>query len=118
MIRQMTICDACSLVPYDMGVGVVREWLYDDLDEFDKAEEAGRKKAIAFMVAHGSDLPADHNCTLNTEPTFFEEYGTMCDCACNPRRFEQQREWARKRGVIEPASEAFPNLNLYTVSEW
>jgi hypothetical protein len=95
--RDMKICDDCSLVPYDMGIGVVREWDYEDLDEFDAAHARGLKEQIAFMVEHGTAVAADHACSLNTEPELYEEYGIMCDCACNPRRFEQQRDWAKKQ---------------------
>ena len=94
--RDMKICDDCELVPYDMRIGVVHEWDYEDLDEFDAAHARGLKEQIAFMVEMGNVM-ADHACSLNTEPELYEEYGIMCDCACNPRRFEQQRDWAKKQ---------------------
>ena len=96
VVRDMKICDDCSLVPYDMRIGVVNEWDYDDLDEFDEAEARGLKEQITFMVEMGGEM-ADHACSLNSEPELYEEYGIMCDCACNPKRFEQQREWAKKQ---------------------
>ena len=99
--RNMKICDDCELVAYDMRIGVVNEWDYDDYDEYDKAVAKGRKEQIAFMVEHGKALVADHACSLNTEPELYEKYGIMCDCACNPKRFEQQRDWAKKQRLKE-----------------
>ena len=94
--RDLKICDDCSLVPYDKRIGVVNEWDYDDLDEYDEAVAKGLKEQIALMVELGNELP-DHACALNSEPEVYEKYGIMCDCACNPKRFDQQREWVKKQ---------------------
>jgi len=72
-----TICDDCSLVAYDKGVGVVREWDFDDLDEFDKAEEKGRQTQLDFMLSAGG-MVADHACSAKTAP----ELKIRCDCGC------------------------------------
>ena len=45
-----TICDDCSLVAYDKGIGVVREWDFDDLDEFDKARTGAWQAQVDFMM--------------------------------------------------------------------
>jgi hypothetical protein len=87
-VRDMNICDDCSLVPYDKGIGVVREWDYDDLDEWDEAEAKGKQERIRLMVTMGAELD-DHNCTAQNAP----ELDFQCDCSCNPGRFE----WHRKR---------------------
>ena len=98
--RDMKICDDCSLVPYDMGIGVVHEWDYEDtdeaLDQFDIDEANGLKEQIALMVELGNELP-DHACTLTEDEEAYPKYGIMCDCACNPKRFEHQREWIKKQ---------------------
>ena len=104
IVRNMVLCDDCSLVPYDLRIGVVNEWDYDDLDEFDEAETKGLKEQIAFMVEMGSEI-ADHVCSLYMEPELYEEYGIMCDCACNKNRFKQAREWAKKQRVKEDSIE-------------
>ena len=72
------ICDDCGLIPYDMGIGVVREWDYEDLDEWEKAEEIGRREQVAYMVEVGGMI-ADHACSAQTEP----ELNIQCDCGCN-----------------------------------
>ena len=87
-VRKLAICDDCSLVPYDNGIGVVREWDYDDLDEWDEAEAKGKQERIIFMVTMGTALD-DHNCTVKNAP----ELDFQCDCSCNPGRFE----WHRKQ---------------------
>lgn len=94
--RDMSICDDCLLVPYDQRIGVVNEWDYDDLDEYDDAVAKGLKEQIALMVELGNELP-DHACTLTEDEEAYPKYGIMCDCACNPKRFEHQREWIKKQ---------------------
>lgn len=94
--RDMSICDDCLLVPYDQRIGVVNEWDYDDLDEYDEAVAKGLKEQIALMVELGNELP-DHACTLTEDEEAYPKYGIMCDCACNPKRFEHQREWIKKQ---------------------
>ena len=87
-VRNLAICDDCSLVPYDLRIGVVDEWDYDDLDEWEEAEARAKQERISFMVRIGADLK-DHNCTVKNAP----ELDIQCDCGCNPGRFE----WHRKR---------------------
>ena len=87
-VRDMNICDDCSLVPYDKGIGVVHEGNYDDLDEWDVAEAKAKQERISFMVRIGAELD-DHNCTAKNAP----DLDIQCDCGCNPGRFE----WHRKR---------------------
>ena len=87
-VRNLAICDDCSLVPYDLRIGVVDEWNYDDLDEWEEAEARAKQERISFMVRIGADLK-DHNCTVKNAP----ELDIQCDCGCNPGRFE----WHRKR---------------------
>ena len=87
-VRNLAICDDCSLVPYDLRIGVVDEWNYDDLDEWEEAEARAKQERISFMVRIGADLK-DHNCTVKNAP----ELDFQCDCSCNPGRFE----WHRKR---------------------
>ena len=87
-VRNLAICDDCSLVPYDLRIGVVDEWNYDDLDEWEEAEARAKQERISFMVRIGADLK-DHNCTVKNAP----ELDFQCDCGCNPGRFE----WHRKR---------------------
>ena len=94
--RDMSICDDCLLVPYDQRIGVVNEWDYDDLDEYDDAVAKGLKEQIALMVELVNELP-DHACTLTEDEEAYPKYGIMCDCACNPKRFEHQREWIKKQ---------------------
>ena len=94
--RDMSICDDCLLVPYDQRIGVVNEWDYDDLDEYDDAVAKGLKEQIALMVELGNELP-DHACTLTEDEEAYPKYGIMCDCACNPKRFEHQREWIKNQ---------------------
>jgi len=104
IVRDMVLCDDCSLVPYDLRIGVVNEWDYDDLDEFDEAEAKGLKEQIALMVTMGNELP-DHACTLTEDPDAYPKYGIMCDCACNKNRFKQAQEWAKKQRVKEDSIE-------------
>jgi len=87
-VRKLAICDDCSLVPYDNGIGVVHEGNYDDLDEWDEAEAKGKQERIGFMVTMGAHLD-NHNCAAQNAP----ELDFQCDCSCNPGRFE----WHRKR---------------------
>ena len=75
--RKLDICDDCSLIAYDKGIGVVREWDYDDLDEFDKDHEIGQQKQIDFMLDMGG-MVADHACSAKTEP----DLDIQCDCGC------------------------------------
>lgn len=98
--RKMTVCDDCLLVPYDQRIGVVNEWDYDDLDEYDEAVAKGLQEQIGLMVELGNELP-DHACTLTEDEEAYPKYGIMCDCACNPKRFEHQREWVKKQRVKE-----------------
>jgi hypothetical protein len=90
--RTMDICDDCSLIPYDKRIGVVHEWDYEDLDEFEVAEAEGRREQVAFMATIGGELE-DHECTAKTEP----DLDIQCDCGCNPKRFEWHRN-QRKNG--------------------
>ena len=87
-MRDMNICDDCSLVPYDKGIGVVHEGNYDDLDEWDEAEAKGKQERIRLMVVMGAHLD-NHNCAAQNAP----ELDFQCDCGCNPGRFE----WHRKQ---------------------
>jgi|TARA_Y100000310_G_C20304707_1_gene633406 hypothetical protein len=75
--RKLDICDDCSLIAYDNGIGVVREWDYDDLDEFDKAEAGAWQAQVEFMVDIGG-MVADHACSAKTEP----DLNIQCDCGC------------------------------------
>ena len=76
-----TICDDCSLVAYDKGSGVVREWDFDDLDEFDKARTGAWQAQVDFMLSAGG-MVADHACSAQTEP----ELQIRCDCGCRQGR--------------------------------
>ena len=87
-VRDLNICDDCSLVPYDKGIGVVHEGNYDDIYEWEEAEARAKQERISFMVRIGADLK-DHNCTVKNAP----ELDFQCDCSCNPGRFE----WHRKQ---------------------
>jgi len=71
------ICDDCALVAYDKGIGVVHEWKYDDLDEFDKAEAGAWQAQVEFMLDAGA-MVADHACSAKTEP----DLNIQCDCGC------------------------------------
>ena len=62
------ICDDCSLVAYDNGIGY-------DYDEFDKA--GAWQAQVEFMLDAGA-LVADHECTAKTEP----DLNIQCDCGC------------------------------------
>jgi len=75
--RKLDICDDCALIPYDKGIGVVHEWKYDDLDEFDKAEAKGWQAQVEFMVDIGG-MVADHACSAKSEP----DLDIQCDCGC------------------------------------
>jgi len=75
--RKLDICDDCSLIAYDKGIGVVREWDYEDLDEFDKDHAIGQQKQIDFMLDMGG-MVADHACSAKTEP----DLDIQCDCGC------------------------------------
>ena len=94
--KDMTICDDCVLIPYDMGIGVVREWDYEDLDEWDEAEAQGKREQISFMVTMGAKLD-DHNCAVKNAP----ELDLQCDCGCNPGRFEWHRKQRKARRKID-----------------
>jgi hypothetical protein len=72
-----TICDDCSLVAYDHRVGIVDEFDYDDLDEFDKARKSAWQAQVDFMVSAG-DIFSDHACSAQTEP----ELQIRCNCGC------------------------------------
>ena len=72
---KIDVCDDCLLVAYDKGIGVVHEWKYDDLDEFDKAETSGYQKQVDFMLQAG-DLVEDHTCSAKIEPDL------DCYCGC------------------------------------
>jgi hypothetical protein len=76
-VNEITICDDCSLVAYDKGIGVVHEWDYEDLDEFDAASEKGQQSQIDYMVDLGGIL-ADHNCSAHTAPGL----NIQCNCGC------------------------------------
>jgi len=77
MMTNLDICDDCSLIAYDKGIGVVREWDYDDLDEFDKAESGAWQAQVEFMVDIGG-MVADHECSAKSEP----DLNIQCDCGC------------------------------------
>jgi len=81
-VRDMDICDDCSLPAYDLGIGG-NELLDDDWDH----RKAWRAQ-VAFMVTTGEEMP-DHACSAQMEP----DLDLQCDCSCNPGRFE----WHRKR---------------------
>ena len=81
MMPAATICDDCSLVAYDKGVGVVSEWDFDDLDEFDKARTGAWQAQVDFMLSAGG-MVADHACSAQTEP----ELQIRCDCGCRQGR--------------------------------
>ena len=76
----LTICDDCSLVPYDNGIGIVHEFDYDDLDEFDKARAKAWQAQVDFMVELGREMP-DHVCSANMEP----DLDIQCNCGCRSR---------------------------------
>ena len=82
-VRDMNICDDCSLPAYDLGIGG-NEFLLDDDWDHRKAWVA----QVAFMVMTGEEMP-DHECTAKMEP----DLNIQCDCSCNPNRFE----WHRKQ---------------------
>ena len=71
------ICDDCALIAYDNGIGVVHEFDYDDLDEFDKAEAGAWQSQVAFMLDAGA-IVANHACSAKTEPGL----NIQCDCGC------------------------------------
>ena len=71
------ICDDCALIAYDKGIGVVHEFDYDDLDEFDKAEAGAWQAQVEFMLDAGA-MVADHECSAKTEP----DLNIQCDCGC------------------------------------
>ena len=87
-VKNLAICDDCSLVPYDLRIGVVDEWNYDDLDLLEDAQARGKQEQIGFMVEMGRDW-SDHACSAQMEP----DLDLQCDCSCNPSRFE----WHQKR---------------------
>ena len=76
--REASICDDCALIAYDKKIGVVYEWNYDDLDEWEKAEEAGNREKVNFMVEAGGMIE-DHDCSAKIDPDI------QCDCGCNKR---------------------------------
>ena len=69
--RKPDICDDCSMVAYDNGIG------YDNPDEYDKAEAGSWQAIVDFMVELGGELQ-DHECTTTTEP----DMNIQCDCGC------------------------------------
>jgi len=71
------ICDDCSLIAYDNGIGVVHEWKYDDLDEFDKAEAGAQQAQVEFMQ-HVGGMVDEHACSAKTAP----DLNIQCDCGC------------------------------------
>ena len=82
MVTELTICDDCSLVAYDLGFGAVSEldYDYDDdnaLDQLDADERSGWQEQVALMVEMGRELP-DHLCSANMEP----ELNIPCHCGC------------------------------------
>ena len=90
-VRDMNICDDCSLPAYDLGIGG-NELLDDDWDH-----RKAWVKQVAFMVTMGEEMP-DHECTAKMEP----DLNIQCDCGCNPGRFEwhrKQREARRRRNA-------------------
>ena len=99
--RKMTVCDDCLTYAYDKRIGVVNEWDYEDLDEFDEAEKKGLVEQQVFMVTTDKYLLETHRCSLTEDPEAYPKYGIMCDCAYNPKRFEHQREWVKKQRVKE-----------------
>ena len=84
MVTELTICDDCSLVAYDLGIGVVSEvdWDcdYEDdnaLDQMEADEKSGWQSQVNLMVEMGRELP-DHLCSANMEP----ELNIACNCGC------------------------------------
>jgi len=75
--RELDICDDCSLIAYDNGIGVVREWEYDDLDEFDKDEANAWRAKVEFMINVGGIIEY-HPCSAKNEP----DLNIQCDCGC------------------------------------
>ena len=87
MVTELTICDDCSLVAYDLGIGVVSEldYDYDDdnaLDHMDADEKSGWQEQVNLMVEMGRELP-DHLCSANMEP----ELDIICHCGCRAENF-------------------------------
>jgi hypothetical protein len=76
-VKDFEVCDDCLLVAYDKGIGRVKEYLYEDLDEFEVAESKGYQQQ-AYAMAMGGDVFEDHDCTSKMEP----ELNMRCDCAC------------------------------------
>ena len=77
MTTTWTICDDCALVAYDNGIGRVREWEYDDLDEFDKSRRGSMASASGIHGFHRWGI-ARHFCTATSEP----ELNIECHCGC------------------------------------
>jgi len=75
--RKPDICDDCSLIAYDNGIGTVNEWDYDDLDEFDKAQAGAWQAQVEFMMDIGAMI-ADHECSAKIEP----DLNIQCNCGC------------------------------------
>jgi len=75
--RELDICYDCSLIAYDNGIGVVREWEYEDLDEFEKDEANAWRAQVEFMVNMGG-IAEDHLCSAKDEP----DLDIQCDCGC------------------------------------
>ena len=76
--RKPDICDDCSMVAYDNGIGTVGYELdYDDPDEYDKAKAGAWQAQVDCMVELGGELP-DHECTATMEP----DLEIQCDCGC------------------------------------
>ena len=82
MVTELTICDDCSLVAYDLGIGVVSEldYDYDDdnaLDQMDADEKSGWQAQVEFMIDLGREVE-DHICSANMEP----DLDISCHCGC------------------------------------
>ena len=89
MVTELTICDDCSLVAYDLGIGVVSEvdWDcdYEDdnaLDQMEADEKSGWQAQVNLMVEMGRELP-DHLCSANMEP----QLDIICHCGCRAENF-------------------------------
>ena len=78
---KLTICDDCSLVAYDLGIGSISELDYDDRDEFEDASQGAWQTQVDFMVEVGRDA-VDHVCSANMEP----DLDIQCDCGCRESR--------------------------------
>jgi hypothetical protein len=75
--RELDICDDCSMIASDNGIGVVREWEYEDLDEFDKDEANAWQAKVEFMINVGGTIEY-HPCSAQNEPNL----NIQCDCGC------------------------------------